>query len=210
MATILGDPEALVAEVSRRAHHRALEIAEDARRRSTAIVEGANEESESIRKQSEQDAERQVAALVRRDAARAELEAQRRFVLLREEPINRVWREAEERLRGVVSQPNYPDVLRRLAMRAAHELGGSELVLAADRAGHELLSAEILEQWSKEAGVQFRRASRPSPAWGGLLATSGRGRFDGTFATYLAVAKTSLRERVFHVLSEVTSTEGKA
>lgn len=210
MATILGDPEALIAEVSRRAHHRALEIAEDARRRAAAIVEGANEESESIRKQSEQDAERQVAALVRRDAARAELEAQRRFVVLREAPINRVWHAAEEELRNLVRQPNYRDVLKRYAMRAAHELGGSEVLLAADPVGHELLSAETLAQWSKEAGVQFRRASEPVAAWGGLLATSGRGRFDATFPTYLAAAQTSLRDRVFQVLREGALAKEKA
>lgn len=205
MATILGDPEALIAEVSRRAHQKAVEIAEDARRRSAAILDGAKEESESIRRQSEQDAERQVVALARRNAARAELEAQRHFVLLREAPIDRVWRTAEERLRDLVRRPAYLELLKRSAFHAARELGASELMLAADAVGHELLSAETLAQWSKEAGVQFRRASQPASAWGGLLGTSGRGRFDGTFATRLAEVQLRLRERVFQVLSKGTA-----
>lgn len=205
MATILGDPEALIAEVSRRAHHKAIEIAEDARRRSDAILEGAKQESETIRRQSEQAAESQVAALVRRDAARAELEAQRRFVLLREAPIRRVWQAAEERLRELVRQPAYLDSLKRCALRAARELGASELELAADPAGHELLSAETLEQWSKDAGVRFTRASGPASTWGGLLAISGRLRFDATFPTYLAAAQIGLRERVFRALTKGTA-----
>jgi vacuolar-type H+-ATPase subunit E/Vma4 len=204
VAAILGDPEALLAEVSRRAHHRAVEIAEEAGRRATAILEGAKQESESIRRQSGEAAERRLAALVRRNAARAELEAQRRFIVLREAPIDRVWHAAEEELRGLVQQPIYQDVLKHCALAAARELGVSELVLAADPVGHELLSTEALEQWSEEAGVQFHRAKEPAATWGGLLATSGRTRFDATFPTQFSLAQVTLRERVFQILSQET------
>lgn len=205
MATILGDPEALIAEVSRRAHHKAVEIEEDARRHSAALLKSAAEESESIRQQSAYDAERQAVALARRNAARAELEAQRRIVLLREQPIDRTWREAEKRLRDLLRQPDYLDVLKRYALAAARELGAGPIVLAVDPIGHALLSAETLERWSKEAGVQFLRAPEPAGAWGGLLATSGRNRLDFTFATRLASAQAKLRERVFAMLNQGTA-----
>jgi vacuolar-type H+-ATPase subunit E/Vma4 len=201
VAAILGDPEALAAEVSRRAHHRAVEIAEEAGRRAAAILESAKQETESIRRQSGEAAERQLATLIRRNSARAELEAQRRFIILREAPINRVWQAAEEQLRGLVQQPIYQDILKRCALAAARELGVSELVLAADPVGHELLSPEALAQWSKEAGVQFHRAKEPAATWGGLLATSGRTRFDATFPTQFGLAQATLRERVFQILS---------
>jgi vacuolar-type H+-ATPase subunit E/Vma4 len=207
VAAILGDPEALAAEVSRRAHHRAVEIAEEASRRAAAILEGATEESETIRRQSADAAERQLAALARRNSARAELEAQRRFIVLREAPIDRVWKAAEEQLRGLVRQPIYRDVLKRCALAAARELGVSELVIAADPVGHELLSPETLEQWSKEAGVQFLRAREPAATWGGLIATSGRTRFDATFPTQFGLAQETLRERVFRILSHGTPQE---
>lgn len=201
MAAILGDPEALAAEVSKRAHHRAVEIADEAGRRATAILQGAKEESEAMRKQSAEAAERQLAALTRRNSARADLEAQRRLIVLREAPIQQVWQTAEEQLRGLVRQPIYLDVLKRCALSAARELGASELVLAADPVGHELLSPETLDQWSKEIGVRFQRASAPAATWGGLLASSGRSRFDATFPTQFALAKETLREQVFHILS---------
>lgn len=204
MAAILGDPEALAAEVSRRAHHRAVEIAEEAGRRAAAIVEGSKQESELMRRQSAEAADRQVAALVRRNFARAELEAQRRFIVLREAPIHRVWQAAEEQLRALVQQPGYRDVLKRCALAAARELGVSELILAADPVGHQLLSTEVLEQWSKEAGVRFLRGQEPAPTWGGLLATSGRTRFDATFPTQFGLAQVTLRERVFQILSQET------
>ncbi len=202
MAAILGDPEALAAEVSKRAHHRAVEIVEEARRRATAIIEGAKEESESVRRESEQAAEREVAALIRRNAARIELEAQRRFILLREAPIQRVWQAAEERLRALVQHPNYRDILKRCAVSAARELGATDVTLAADLVGHELLSPQTLAQWSQEAAVEFRRAPQPAAAWGGLLATSGRVRVDATFPTRLATAQARLREQVFQILSK--------
>ncbi len=207
MAAILGDPEALAAEVSKRANHRAVEIAEKAARRAAAILEAAKEETETIRRQSADAAERQLAALTRRDSARAELEAQRRFIVLREAPILQVWQKAEEQLRDLVHQPNYVDVLKGCALAAAHELGVSELLLAADPVGHNLLSPEILEQWSKEAGVRFLRAAEPAATWGGLLATSGRTRFDATFPTQFALAQETLREQVFHVLSPESPQE---
>jgi vacuolar-type H+-ATPase subunit E/Vma4 len=205
VAAILGDPEALAAEVGKRAHHRAVEIAEEASRRAAAIIEGAKHESESIRRVSADEAERQLATLVRRNSARAELEAQRRLIVLREAPIDRVWQAAEQQLRDLVRQPAYRELLKKCALRAAHELGVSELVIAADPVGHELLTAETLDQWSKEAGVRFRRAPEAAATWGGLLATSGRVRFDATFPTQFGLAQGTLRERVFNILSQETS-----
>jgi len=140
--------------------------------------------------------------LVRRNAARAELQAQRRFVQLREALIDRIWQTAEERLRDLPKQSAYRDTLKRCALRAARELGASEVMLAADPAGHKLLSTETLEQWSEEAEVQFRRAPAPATTWGGLVATSGRFRVDATFPTHLALAQVILRERIFGILSK--------
>ena len=202
MAAILGDPETLAADVIRRAQHRAVAIAEEARQQAAAILESAKQESESLRQQSERATEQQVAALVRRNTARAQLEARRHLIQLREAPINRVWLAAEERLRNLVRQPAYRDVLQRCALRAARELGANDLTLAADPVGHDLLSTESLNQWSKEAGVEFRRAPEPAATWGGLLLTSGRFRFDATFPTQLELAKVTVRERVFQILSE--------
>lgn len=202
MAAILGDPEALAADVIRRAQHRAVEIAEKARRQAASILDRATQESESLRRQSEQATEQQVAALLRRNAARAELEARRRLIQLREVPINRVWLAAEERLRKLVKQPAYREILKRCALRAARELGVNELMLAADPTGHELLSTESLDQWSEEAGVQFRLAPEPATTWGGLLVTSRRLRFDAMFPTQLELAQVTLREQVFQILSK--------
>jgi len=202
MSAILGDPEALIAEVGRRAHQKAVQIAEDARRRSGAILAGAKEESETVRRQAAEDADRQAARLRRRDAARAELEAMRRFIELREEPIEQVWKAAEERLRDLAKEPAYLEILKRLAFRTARELNASELMLAGDSAVQALLSDDVLDGWSREAGVRFGRATLAAVGWGGLIATSGRTRLDLSFATRLTSARARLRERVFDILNQ--------
>lgn len=201
MEAILGDPEAFLAEIRRHAQQRAVGIEQDARKQADAILADANKEAESIRHQIELEAQQEFAATVRTTLDRGELEARRFHATLREEAIGRVWAAAESRLRELAAQPSYRDILKRLAMQAARELGGSEFVLAADPAGHLLLSPETLESWSSEAGVRFHRAPEPAGTWGGLLATSGRIRVDATFPTRLACARRALRERVFEQLS---------
>jgi vacuolar-type H+-ATPase subunit E/Vma4 len=201
MATILGDPEALVAEVGRRAHQKAVEIAEDARRRAAAILDGAGKESAAIRSAATLDAERQTSALLRRNAARAELESQRRVIEKREQPIERVWRAAEDRLRGLMKEPGYAEILKRLAFRAAHDLCTKQLTLSSDTIGYGLLTDDVLERWSQESGVRSERAAHPAPCWGGLIAMSGRARLDFSFAARLASARAGLRERVFELLN---------
>ena len=202
MPAIFGDPGGLVAEIRRRAQQKAVDIEEAARKQSAGILSDATKERESIRTQFEQQAERELALLLARSAARGELEARRRFTIRREALIDSVWRAAEARLRELVKQPRYIDILRRIALQAGLELGGSEFVLAADPAGHELLSPATLERWSREAAAQFRRAPNPAPAWGGLLVSSGRNRVDATFPTRLSLARLTLRELVFQILSK--------
>lgn len=201
MEAILGDPEAFLAEIRRRAQQRAIGIEQDARKQTASILADAKKEAESIGRQIELEAQQEFAATVRTMLDRGELEARLLHATLRQEAINRVWAAAESRLRELAAQPSYRDILKRLAMQAARELGGKEFVLTADPAGHLLLSPETLESWSSEAGVRFQRAPEPADTWGGLLVTRGRMRVDSTFPTRLACARLTLRERVFELLS---------
>jgi len=138
VAGILGDWVALIAEIKRRAQHRALEREEDASKRTSAILAEANERRATMLRRLEQESELELAAMIRRNSAKGELEARRRFTILREQPIDQVWQDAEARLRALVAQPEYLDVLQRLALLAARELGPGEFVLSGDPVGHSL------------------------------------------------------------------------
>lgn len=216
VAEILGNCEALIVEIKRRAQHRAREKEEGATKRSAAILTDAGEQRAVIERQVQQQGDIELALLLRRSRAKGELEARRHFAILREKPIEQVWKEAEARLRALVGGPEYQDILQRLAMRAVRELGSpagssreqrTEFVLAADPVGHTLLIPELLEQWSRQAQVKFVRSHNPADTWGGLLVTSGRNRFDATFSTRLAETQRTLRERVYEALTKVPTAE---
>jgi vacuolar-type H+-ATPase subunit E/Vma4 len=201
MGAILGDVEALVAEILRHAHQCAVELDEQAKKQVSSILSQAQQETESVRARAEQETAEALKSLDRRSKAQGELEAHRRFASLREDPLDGVWAAAADRLRSLTSEPCYIEVLKHLAMTAARELARNNIVLAADPRGHELLTAERLKDWSAEAQVEFQRSPAPAPAWGGLLATSGRTRINATYSHRLALAKTVLREGVFDILT---------
>lgn len=70
VAEILGDREALIAEIKRRAQHRALEKEAAADKRSSAILADAGERRATILRQLEQESELQLAAMIRRSSAK--------------------------------------------------------------------------------------------------------------------------------------------
>jgi vacuolar-type H+-ATPase subunit E/Vma4 len=202
-AAILGDPDALVAEISRRARQRAVSLEAEAQHQISTILDQAQKDCESIRAQEERETAAALESIAQRSKAQGELGARREFTLRREALLDRVWAGAEERLRNLTreSQP-YLEILKQLALRGARELGGAEILLAADPVGHPLLTPDRLKEWSAEVHVEFRRAGQAAQTWGGLLATRGRTRFNASFPHQLAAARDSLRERVFQILTE--------
>ncbi len=201
MSAILGDVEALVSEITRRARQRAVELETDAQREASRVMEEAAQESQAVRAQCERESAAELETIERRGKAQGELESRRHYTKLRETSLDRVWTAAEERLRRLTADPAYPEALKCLALDAARELAGKEVILAAGAEGHDLLTNDRLKEWSEEAQVEFRRAPEPASAWGGLVATQGRCRVNATFPVLLELAKTSLRERVFQALT---------
>ena len=201
MTPILGDPDALIAEIVRRAQQKAVDVEAESNRQVSALLEQARKDSDSVRAAIERETAGALETLCRRSKAQGELEAQRHFTALRESPINQVWALVEARLRRLTRESAYTGVLKLLAMMAADELGPGPITLAADPVGHSMLSEEVLKAWSTEAQIEFQRAAAPWSAWGGLVGTRGRMRVNLTFPAQLTVARTVLRERVFEILA---------
>jgi vacuolar-type H+-ATPase subunit E/Vma4 len=200
MPDVLGEPDTLMAELRRRARQTALTAAEAAKKQAAEVLRQADVRCEAIASEFERRTQKEVEAVRGRILAAGELQARERVLNSREELLTRVWNEAENHLRAVVSSPHYGRVLETLALLAARELGETSLMLASDPAGHRLLSPDRLENWSRMAGVAFQRAARPADTWGGLLAWNGRLRYDATFPTSLSMARQLLREETFRTL----------
>ncbi len=205
MPEVLGDLDELLAVIRRTAQQKALNEVAEAQQRAERILQQAQAEAQRIREDTLARARKQAAQERRRRLAQAALEVQHRRLEAREALLNRVWAEAERRLRALPAQPDYPAVLQRLAYLAAGILGTGRITLAADPQGHAALTPERLAAWSQEAGVTFERAPQPADTWGGLIAVheDGRRQVDATFPTRLELAREELRERVAQAL-EVT------
>ena len=197
----MGELGGFLAEIRRQAQQRALAIEQEAEKQASAILAETASQIQQSAGEVDRKAARQAEQEARQIRARGELEARRLLLTSRETLLERVWKQAEARLRALVHSPNYRDVLKRLALEAAGELAEREITLAADATGHDLLTPEVLESWSAESGITFRRSAQPAAAWGGLLASSGRIQCDNTFATRLALTSKTRREDVFQLLT---------
>jgi vacuolar-type H+-ATPase subunit E/Vma4 len=206
MAEVIGNVENLAAIIRRSAQQQALSEEADARSFAQQKLASAKKQAAEIKESMMIQARRQAEEEARRIGAQANLEAQRQRLHAREALLDTVWRSAENRLRDQPKQPAYADLLKRLAVFAAHILGPGSIRLAADPTGHALLTTECLERWTQEIAqdlpVTFVRAAQPAATWGGLVATAedGRRQVDATFPTRLSLAQESLRERVAALL----------
>jgi vacuolar-type H+-ATPase subunit E/Vma4 len=202
MPAVIGDLEDLTGLVRRTAHQEALEINTAAARAVQRVQEEAKRAAAQVRAEILADASRDLTEERRRQLARVALAAQHEHMTVREELLEQVWAEAERQLRQLVSQPEYPAVLRRLALAAAQVLGPGTILLAADPVGQALLSPLELAGWSEQAQAQFVGAPEPAAIWGGLLAWDAdrRRQVDGSFATRLAHARAELRAQVAEML----------
>jgi len=203
MPEVMGQLGSFLAEIRRQAQQRALAIEQEAEKQAAAILA----EAESRVQQSAADADRKAAGQAEQQArqirSRGDLETRRFLLTSREAILERIWKEAESRLRVSVQAPDYLDVLKRLALHAALELEESEITIAAGPGGYDLLTPEVLASWSSESGFTFHRDSQPNDIWGGILARNGRTQCDNSFATRLAFLMHTRREEVFHLLTEI-------
>ena len=206
MAEVIGNVEDLAAIIRRSARQQALSEETDARAFAQKKLAEAKMQAAQIKESVMGQSRRQAEQEKRRIVAQADLDAQRYRLHAREALLQEVWQAAEQRLRDLPNQPAYADVLQRLAISTARVLGSGAIRLAADPAGHALLTPERLEIWNREIAqelpVTFVCAAQPATTWGGLVATDegGRRQVDATFPTRLALAQETLRERVATLL----------
>lgn len=202
MAEVIGDLDELISLLRRSARQAALDVEASAQRQAQQAVDEARTAA-----QSEHDA---IVTAVdgshsydhRRSLSRVTLELQQETLVAREALFDQVWTAAEGQLRRLTADPSYLIVLRRLAFSAIPILGQTTITLAADRIGHDLMTDDVLAEWSAAAHVQFVRADQPAPIWGGLLAWDlvTRRQVDASFATRLAQVYTERRRQIAQCL----------
>lgn len=211
MPQIIGDVQELITTVSHVAQSEAQKAREEAEQKAEKIRREAEQRAAGEREDILQNARERAKELRRRRKARGSREDRRDFLEARQELLDQVWQQAEQRLRELTEDSaNYAAVLNRLVLASVRTSGPGERLIAADAKGQDLLTEDRLQECSQQAGedlpgsVTFERAPEPLDTWGGLVVQDkeGRRRIDATFALRLELAKDEIQTEVLQKLVE--------
>jgi len=142
---------------------------------------------------------REVQARAHHDARnlvdRASLESKRRVAEAKETILARLFELGRERLLAFRDSPEYPGWLRKMLLKAVLELGGGNCRLVAHPEDAARLTADLLDEVSRETGASLELKTDGQTSPGGFLALSadGRLRYDATFQGILDRRRDSLR-----------------
>ncbi|MGQ9477395.1 MAG: V-type ATP synthase subunit E [Candidatus Bipolaricaulia bacterium] len=196
----------IIAKLMSDAEAEAKRILEEAEREAEEIRRRGEEEAKAAREPILRAAEAEARRRRRQHLALAELEARNKVLAAKREVLDRVFKEAAERLSRLGSQ-EYRAFLRELLLRAA-ETGEEEIVLSPRDAA--VFDTNLLEEVNaelKRAGkagalrlAQAQEESLSEVGTGGFL-LRGRGyEVNVTFATFLRQAREGLEAEVARIL----------
>ena len=204
MATIVGSD--LEAYLHRQARERALNCVAQAEDEASQLLGEATAEIEALRLENERRVAKVVEEKRRRAIAQARLKAKLTLIHRREEIVERLWREAESRLRTPGEAAQRLALLERLLADAAAQLEGGDLQVQANAADRALLDGTALQdmaQWLQSAHgvIRLTLAEDAAPIWGGVIVRRGAELVDSSLNERLAVAKRVLRDTIYHLLA---------
>lgn len=212
MAEMIGNLDDLITAIEHTARGEIQHKQSETGQQAEQILNEAREEGERIRQEILQRAGKQAEKKRQQQLAQAMDTAKQNYLTTREELLDQVWRQAEQKLRNLPDHSEaYVEALERLARLAAQTIAADHLILKVDPKGHRLLTNERLEAWSQsvsenlERPVTFERAFDPADSWGGMLVLEkgGRRQVDATLATRLEIAREEIRDRIFnHLVQE--------
>ncbi len=204
MSVIIGSD--LEAYLHRKVREQALNRIAQAEEEARQVIEKTTAEMETMRLENERRVARIIEERRRRALAQARLKAKLTFIHRREEIVERLWREAEARMR------DYGDAAQRLALNerllaeAAAQLGGGDLEIQVNAADRALFSADVLQkliaELSPSCGVtQLTLAETPAAIWGGVIVRRANELVDNSLNERMDIAKRTLRDAVYHLLA---------
>jgi vacuolar-type H+-ATPase subunit E/Vma4 len=209
------EEDALAREIAADARKRAERTRRRAEREAEELIAEAERYAEDERERALAEAERRIEHERELNEARIAQEIARLRVRLRQQMLQRVRDEAEERLAELADGPEHHDSLVQLAVLAIAAMGGSHFRLAmraADRNdGGDALAAEVCEAARRELGraVAAEPAERDLEAIGGLMAESADGHevADQTYDARLERLWDEIRRRIAGMLPDMNGPD---
>ena len=206
MATIIGS--GLEGYLHRQARKRALSRIAEAREEARQTLEQATLEIEALRQRVRTETERSIAAERGRALAQARLQAKHLEASRIEETLAELWESAASALQRVAAgtPEERLEVLARLALDAADQLGEGTLELVVNAADRPLLTDDFLQALAQrlpQEGTTHFVLSGASPIWGGVIVYRRETNqlVDNSFDHRLALVQRTMRDEVLRLLT---------
>jgi len=196
--------ELLCQEILTQGKQEAEKIVSQAREKADQLV--ANEEArgrEAVRRAGEE-LRAQALLTARNLVDRAALESKRRIAEVKETLLGEIFKLGMERLQPFRQKADYPDWLRRLLVKALHELTGAGLRILANPEEAQWLTTELLTEVGQETGARLELELDAEVPPGGFIAVreDGRIRLDQTFQGIINRQRERLRTEIARALWE--------
>jgi V/A-type H+-transporting ATPase subunit E len=129
---------------------------------------------------------------------RAALESKRRVADAKEAVLGEIFHLGGERLQAFRKSADYSDWLRRMLIKARHELTGQSLRLLAHPEEAQWLTEALLAEVGQETGARLELTPDAGMPTGGFMAVSedGRMRLDLTFQGIISRQREQLRSEI--------------
>ncbi len=187
-------------------------ILQDARAEAEQIQLDAKTKADAIRQRAQEQAEAERRAILERASAEAErlrgqviataqLKARTLQLGHREKLLDKVFDAARQKLSSIQKRSDYDQVAAQLLREAVIQLKTSDAEVRADDATQKSLTAQALEQVSRELNARLSAGKALESGLGVVVdASEGRLHYDNTLETRLNRLQNALRSSVYHLL----------
>jgi len=210
MAAIIGS--GLESYLRRQARERAMNQIAKAREKAREILEQAAAEAERVRQEIQAKAHREIAEQRKRALAQARLNAQQMIIRRREEFLERLWQEVARRLQRFDDQEKRLVAIERLLEDAIAQLGEGPVLIQVNDQDRALLVKELRRLMdSLQFTNKMEISQDPASIWGGVIVRrlDSNQLVDNSFNYRLAVAKATLRDTVYRLLTSDCSNSSE-
>jgi vacuolar-type H+-ATPase subunit E/Vma4 len=177
------------------------QILADARTKADEIRRRAQEQAEAERAQILEQATVETDQIRGQVVATNQLKARTMQLEQREKLLEEVFNTVKQRLPSVLRGSDYEKIGQRLLREAITQLGVSTVIVRADSETLKSLSTRVLEDISKETGMQIRLGDPLENGLGVVAETEDKHRqYDNTLETRLRRMQATLRSSIYRIL----------
>jgi V/A-type H+-transporting ATPase subunit E len=179
----------------------AAKVRDDAQQKADEIMQDAKEQAEMIRKNVLSRAVQDAETLKEEKLSAEKMNAQMLWLSHREALLDKVFQEAQKRIPGLVSCPDYATYLEGLVKETLTNIQSDTVILHFDAQSQQFIQDEFIERIADETKIHITVGDLLETGTGVTAETTdGHRQYDNTLETRLVRQQQQLRASVYHVM----------